>query len=357
MKIFAKFTIAPGAEKHSPEADVAAMIASPEKTAHFKSQVEADRAATAPNTRRYLHLNRQLDELKRVELRHQVESERQRVAAALQSHKAAADKALEQALESLASADGDLADQRKLYEAGLARLEPLETAKTMALKSAADEVIAAEKDFAAIAGKGDEAAEIAASERLYQVKSNGKNAAGPLSLRLAAAMRDEIDAKQAMIVSEDARQNAEKAVELARANVRLIAYSGLAQPLLDAYVEEEIAVAACGRKYFSGRAIGQFSVQVSCADHIVFGTRMDAYANRVLPMHIVREIIAALSTAPNLLLLSTPADSIVEPSPEPPEDRRLRTSVSAVLRPDGTVEEQFIDLPEEPAGASRAQAE
>lgn len=195
----------------------------------------------------------------------------------------------------------------------LARLEPLESQLALTIQNAADSLGSAQAAFDAAVLKGDEPAEIAAAEKLYQMETEGKTAAGPLQLRLEAIRREEVDAKNALAAASQAKQDANNLILQAKATLALVEYDRQAQALLEAYVTQAIAVKASGCK----RGLKAFDVQVFSAEHIVGGRGMDAYNNRRLPGYAIDGLVTTMSTEPNLAILATTVEDIAEPQSEP----------------------------------------
>jgi hypothetical protein len=300
--------------RSAAENEAAKSISTPEKAAELLAQLQAavEIAEQGPNLARRNMLRRQRDEAALACRRHGIEAERQQVAAALQRDKASGEKDLEQAQKSLASADQVLTKQQDRHRAVLARLEPLESQLALAVQVAADQLDSAKTAFNAAVLKGDEPAEIAAAEKLYQMESEGKTAAGPLQLRLEAIRREEVDAKNALAAASQAKQDANNLILQARATLALVEYDRQAQALLEAYVNQAIAVRARGA--VTGPTVHVFDMQVSSAERIVGG---NGVSNGRLPGYVLDGLVAAMLAEPNLAILATRIEDIEEPQSEP----------------------------------------
>lgn len=315
VKLLSKFKASHPAAQNPAETKAAQSIGTAEKTAALLIQLEADRAAAKSGTERHKVICKQQKEAELARGQHQIESERQRVAATIERDKASGQKALEKAQESLASADAALLKSQARNRAVLARLEPLEAQLTQAKQDAADQLNAAQKAFDTAVISGDESAEVAAAEKLYQLKTESNNPAGPLQLRLGAIRNEEIEVKNALAAAEQEKHDANKAILRAKADLALVEYDRQVQALLDAYVTQRIAVNACGEKIYSMPDL--FGAQVGSAERIMFGKKIDGYSQKVLPKYAVEKIISDMSAEPDLAILAINAEDVAEPLPEP----------------------------------------
>jgi len=289
-------------------------ISTPEKAAELLARLQAavEIAEQGPNLNRRNMLRSQRDEAALACRRYGIEAERQQVAAALQRDKASGEKELEQAQKSLASADQVLTKQQDRHRAVLARLEPLESQLALAVQVAADQLDSAKTAFDAAVLKGDEPAEIAAAEKLYQMETEGKTAAGPLQLRLEAIRREEVDAKNALAAASQAKQDANNLILQAKATLALVEYDRQARALLEAYANQAIAVSACAG--MAGSKVRVFDMQMSSAERVI-GSK--GASNGRLPDYVIDGLVAAMLAEPNLAILATRIEDIEEPQSEP----------------------------------------
>ena len=299
--------------RSAAENEAAKSISSPAKAAELLARLQADFAATegeATPARRNM-LRKQVEQAELAIRRHDIETERQQVAAALQRDKDSGEKDLEQAQKSLASADQVVTKQQDRHRAVLARLEPLQAQLALTIQNAADNLLSAKTAFDAAVLTGDEPAEIAAAEKLYQLEAEGKTAAGPLQLRLDAIHREEIDARNALAAASQAHQDAGNSILQAKAVLALVEFDRQAQALLEAYVTQAIAARACGAMAVSNVSV--FDVQVSSAERIVGGKGIDAFNNRHLPGYLIDGIVTTMFAKPDLAILAVNVGSIAEP--------------------------------------------
>ncbi|CAN5353942.1 hypothetical protein BH10PSE16_BH10PSE16_43410 [soil metagenome] len=260
----------------------------------------------------------------------------------MQRDKANGEKSLEKAKQAFASADRVFLEKQSRHLAVLARLVPLESQLTLAIQGTADQLSAAQSAFDAAVLKGDEPAEMVAAEKLYELKAGTKNPAGPLQLRLAAIRREEIEANNALATAEQEKNEANKAILHAQADLALVEYDRQVQALLDAYVAQAIAVAKCSDKVSPTAIIHLFQAQVSSGERIVFGRRMDNFNNRHLSAFVVRDMIADMTKEPDLAILGANVEDIAELFSESKEERRMSPVIgSLVARADGVLEEVF----------------
>ena len=321
------------------ENEAAKSVSSPEKAAELLARLQADFAATefgSTPARRNI-LSKQVEQAKLACSRHDIETERQRVTAAMQRDKDGFEKDLEQAQKSLTGAYQALVKQQDRHRTVLARLEPLQSQLALTIQNAADNLISAKNAFDAVVLTGDEPAEIAAAEKLYRMEVEGKTATGPLQLRLEAIQREEIDARNALATASQTHQAAGNGILQAKAALALLEYDRQAQALLDAYVTQAIAVRACGSTAMSHVSV--FDVQVSSAERIIFGKKMDAFNNRYLPDYFVDAIVKSMFAKVDLGILAIKVQDIAEPLPEPQEDM---VAVPGVGYSDGSFDVRHI---------------
>ena len=338
-KLLSTFKTRQPETRTAAENEAAKSISTPEKAAELKAriQVAINTADAGSNLALSALLRSQLEQATLACRRHDIETECQRVAAALQRDKASGERDLEQAQKSLASTDQVVTKQQDRHRAVVARLAPLESQLALTIQNAADNLASAQAAFDAAVLKGDEPAEIAAAERLYQMETEGKTAAGPLQLRLAAVRREEVDAKNTLATALQAKQDANNLILQAKANLALVEYDRQAQALLDAYVTQAIAVGACSAMRIS--KVNIFDVQVSSAERIVHGKVMNSFNNRHLPGYVIDGIVTTMFAKPDLAILATRVEDIAEPLPDPQEDL---VAVPGVRYPDGSFDVRHI---------------
>lgn len=330
-KLLSTFKVLQPSTQNPAETEAADAISSPEKTAALSVKLEAEIAALAdtPNSTRRMMLRKQHEQAMLAGRRHAIEAEGQRVAAVTQRDKAKGEKNLEQAHQALASAERVLLEKQSGHFAVLARLEPLETRLSLAIQGAADQLSAARSAFDAAVLNGDESAEMVAAEKLYELEAGTLNPAGPLQLRLAAIRREEDKAKKELTAAEQGKNKATQAVFQAQAEIALIEYDRQVQALLDAYVAQAVAVAKCPDRLSPSVKVGPLGVEVSSAERIVFGNRIDSLASRrMLSPFLVRDMINDMTATPDLAILGINVQDIEELPTESTNDRPIPGSLT-----------------------------
>ena len=312
-KLLSTFKTRQSDTRSAAENEAAKSISSPEKAAELLARLQAaiEIAEQGPDLVLRSMLRNQREQAAIACRRYGIETERQQVVAALQRDKASGEKDLEQAQKSLVIADQVVTKQQDRHRAVLARLEPLESQLALTIQNAANSLHFAQAAFDAAVLKGDEPAEIAAAEKLYQMEAESKTAAGPLQLRLNAIRREEIDTKNALAAALQTKQDASNSILQAKAALALVEYDRQAQALLEAYVTQATAVDACGA--MARRKVQVFDMQVSSAERIVGGKGV---SNGRLPGYVMDGIVSAVSVEPNLAILATRVEDIAEPLPE-----------------------------------------
>lgn len=341
-KLFSTFKATESATTNPEEAAAADAISTPEKVAALLARLDAEIAAAEPKFgNQYKLLRRQHDQATLAALRHQIEAERQRVAAVVKRDKAQAEKTLADANEQHAGAVARLGALQAKHQAAADRLEPLEAELKKAKQQAGERAVQAQKAFDAAIAKGDEVAETAAAETLYQAQEElkrGGTLGGPLGLRIGALRRELEAAAAAVDAAAGSVEEAEHACLRAKAELAFVEYDRQAQALLDAYLAQRAAAAACGTgpkaRSINSSAAGTFEVQICSPERIVNGRRMDAYNKRVLPGSIVASLLDAVTKTPNLKVLAARVEDL-----QPDEVDESASGRAHVIGSDGEVTE------------------
>lgn len=317
---------------HSPaEAAMLATLASPEKTALLISQLEAARDSEPDYSARRRHHETRLQHARLALTRHQLETERQRVASVLKRDQANAEKALQAANEAHATATQDLELHESKHLAVVKRLAPLETELLVLQQTLVKRAEDAQIEFDKAIALDNAEAESRAAIKLFEAKKScesGSISSGPLGLRIAA-LQCEISTNTDAVVSNQGAvdQAAQDRLE-AQAQLALVAYDRQSQALLEAYLAQRIAVNAAHahqkpseptQKVFGNVKVDEFESQVSSSERIVFGERMDARSNRHLSSYITDNLCKALEFKPNLSLLIAPHEDSPAGPLEPSE--------------------------------------
>lgn len=345
-KLISKFKTPDVVTQNSAEAAASESISTPEKTASLLARLEVVRDAETKYSSRHQLLSKQHQQASFAAQRFQIEAERKRVAGAVQRDKATAEKSLDAANDQHAIATDNLKTAQVRHQDLAARLQPLEAEQKNYQQKVQERVTTANTEFSAAITAGDDAAEAAAAEKLFQAKMAGLPGAslsGPLALRIEALCNELQLAEDIVTVHEKAIDQATQARLKAKAELALVEYDRQAQALLEAYVAQRIAVSACGGVTipgagwvtdFRGRTVDKFDVQISSSERILLGARIDVYNNRHLPSHVVTGIIEAM-TAPDLSIIAAKVEDLPNIPAEPVEVE----SPAFAVNPDGSLED------------------
>lgn len=340
-KLIARFKADEPVAQNTDEIAAADAISTPEKVAALLARLDADIAAEPHFGSRYRLLRSQHDQATLAALRHQIEAERQRVAAVVKRDKAQAEKTLADANEQHTAAVARLGAVQAKHQAAADRLEPLEAELKKTKQQAGERAAEAQNAFDAAIATGDEVAETAAAEKLYQAQEElkrGGTLAGPLGLRIGA-LRRELEAVAAAVdAAAGSVDEAARACLRAKAELSFVEYDRQAQALLDAYLAQRAAEAACvgdpEARSINRRAVGNFEVQICSPERIVNGLRMDAYNRRILPVYIIASLLDAVTKTPNLKVLAARVEDL-----QPDEVDESASGRAHVIGPDGEVSE------------------
>lgn len=336
-KLLSKIKTTPMPAQNPAEAAALESISTVEKAEALQTRLKAaqDACDHSMPVRRNL-LRRQSEQVDLAIRRLQIEHERDRVASVMQRDKARYDEDLKRAEDDLARADVELKTRQDQHGAVADRLKPIEAALAQIAVDAAARVEAAQRAFNAAVVQGDEAAETAAAEALIQAKNESNSGtdvkSGALRLRLEAIRREEAEAGDAVGAATQALQAAQAAILQAKAELAVLEYDRQAQALLNAYIAQHNAVAACGSSLVGSRhRVETPEISIGSVERIMFSDRTSDYNKKRMPLYMVHGLANSMAAAPDLSVLAANADDVVEPPPEPLDSRSEPLSAADAL--------------------------